>query len=134
MVRVAFLGGGTGGHLAPGVAVAQELQRRGHDALFLIAGRPVERALLDPRGLPTRELFGDRPRPSPLDVRSWATATVRWRRAVREQDPQAIVVLGGWVALPAVLTGFFGRPSVLIEQNLRAGRVQRLLGGRVGHA
>lgn len=134
MVKVAFLGGGTGGHLAPGVAVAQELRRRGHEALFLIAGRPVEHALLDPRGLPARELFGDRPRPSPLDLPSWWRATARWREAVRSERPDAIVVLGGWVALPAVLTGFWGRPSVLIEQNLRAGKVQRLLGGRVGHA
>jgi UDP-N-acetylglucosamine--N-acetylmuramyl-(pentapeptide) pyrophosphoryl-undecaprenol N-acetylglucosamine transferase len=134
MVRIAFLGGGTGGHLSPGVAVAQELRARGHEAVFLIAGRPVEHALLEPRGLPSRELFGDRGRPSPFDVSSWWTATARWRRAVREDDPQAIVVLGGWVALPAVVTGFFGRPSVLIEQNLRAGKVQRMLGGRVEHA
>lgn len=134
MVKVAFLGGGTGGHLAPGVAVAQELARRGHQSLFLIAGRQVEHALLDPRGLPARELFGDRPRPSPLDLPSWARAVSRWRGVVRDERPDAIVVLGGWVALPAVLTGFWGRPSVLIEQNLRAGRVQRLLGGRVEHA
>jgi UDP-N-acetylglucosamine--N-acetylmuramyl-(pentapeptide) pyrophosphoryl-undecaprenol N-acetylglucosamine transferase len=134
MVKVAFLGGGTGGHLAPGVAVAHELRRRGHEVVFLIAGRQVEHALLDPRGLPVRELFGDRARPSALDLPSWMLATARWRRAVRQDDPQAIVVLGGWVALPAVITGFFGRPSVLIEQNLRAGRVQRLLGGRVEHA
>ena len=134
MVRIAFLGGGTGGHLSPGVAVAQELRARGHDAVFFIAGRAVERALLEPHGLPTRELFGDRARPSPFDVPSWWTATARWRRAVHVDDPQAIVVLGGWVALPAVLTGFFGRPSVLIEQNLRAGKVQRLLGGRIEHA
>lgn len=134
MVKVAFLGGGTGGHLAPGVAVAQELARHGHQSVFLIAGRQVEHALLDPRGLPARELFGDRPRPSPLDLPSWARAVARWRGAVRDERPDAIVVLGGWVALPAVLTGFWGRPSVLIEQNQRAGRVQRLLGGRVEHA
>jgi len=69
-----------------------------------------------------------------VDVGRWAGATLRWRRAVKEFDPHAIVVLGGWVALPAVLTGFFGRPSVLIEQNARPGRVQRLLDARVGHA
>jgi UDP-N-acetylglucosamine--N-acetylmuramyl-(pentapeptide) pyrophosphoryl-undecaprenol N-acetylglucosamine transferase len=54
---------------------------------------------------------------------------------VREFDPQATVVLGGWVALPALLTGFFGRPSVLIEQNARPGKVQRWLSQRgVEHA
>lgn len=130
-MKVTFLGGGTGGHLAPGVAVAEELRRRGHEVQFLIAGRRVEHAMLDPRGLPARELFGDRSRPGPLALRSWWSATRRWRRAVAEYDPDAIVVSGGWVALPAVFTGFFGRPSVLIEQNARPGRVQRLLGPRV---
>ncbi|MHC4845603.1 MAG: UDP-N-acetylglucosamine--N-acetylmuramyl-(pentapeptide) pyrophosphoryl-undecaprenol N-acetylglucosamine transferase [Planctomycetota bacterium] len=133
-MKVAFLGGGTGGHLAAGVAVAEELRRRGHDALFLIAGRQVEHAMLAPRGLHARELFGDRSRPGPLALPSWWSATARWRRAVRDYDPDAIVVLGGWVALPAVFTGFFGRPSVLIEQNARPGKVQRLLGQRVGWA
>jgi UDP-N-acetylglucosamine--N-acetylmuramyl-(pentapeptide) pyrophosphoryl-undecaprenol N-acetylglucosamine transferase len=129
-VRVAFLGGGTGGHLVPGAAVAEELRRLGHDALFLIAGRPVERQVLDPRQLRSRELFDGGPRPSPLDLRTWGLATMRWRRAIVDYDPSAIVVLGGWVSLPALLTGFFGRPSVLIEQNARPGKVQQLLGRR----
>ncbi|MHC5209763.1 MAG: UDP-N-acetylglucosamine--N-acetylmuramyl-(pentapeptide) pyrophosphoryl-undecaprenol N-acetylglucosamine transferase [Planctomycetota bacterium] len=134
-MKVAFLGGGTGGHLVPGVAVAEELRDRGHEALFLIAGRPVEQAVLEPRHMATRELFGNRPRPSPLDLPSWLGATARWRRAVTEFDPAAIVVLGGWVALPALLTGFFGRPSILIEQNARPGKVQRWLSQRgVEHA
>jgi UDP-N-acetylglucosamine--N-acetylmuramyl-(pentapeptide) pyrophosphoryl-undecaprenol N-acetylglucosamine transferase len=119
----------------PGVAVAEELRTRGHEALFLIAGRPVEQAVLQPRRMASRELFGNRPRPSPFDVPSWLGATARWRRAVGEFDPAAIVVLGGWVALPALLTGFLGRPSVLIEQNARPGRVQRWLSQRgVEHA
>lgn len=129
-MRVAFLGGGTGGHLVPGAAVAEELRRRGHDALFLIAGRPVEHQVLEPRQFKSRQLFGVGPRPSPLDVRTWISATMRWRRAVTDYDPAAIVVLGGWVSLPALVTGFFGRPSVLIEQNARPGKVQQLLGRR----
>ncbi len=133
-MRVAFLGGGTGGHLAPGVAVAEELRRRGHEPLFLIAGRPVEQSMLGPRHFAARALFGGRSRPSLLDVPAWFAATRRWAAAVREFDPHAIVVLGGWVAVPAVVSGFFGRPSVLIEQNARPGKVQRLLGRRVHHA
>lgn len=133
-MRVAFLGGGTGGHVAPGVAVARELRRAGHETLFLIAGRPVERALLAPHALSCEELFGDRSRPGPFDVLAWARATVRWRAAIRRYDPQSIVVLGGWVSVPAVLTGFFGRHSVLVEQNARPGKVQRLLARRVEHA
>ncbi|MGQ0552131.1 MAG: UDP-N-acetylglucosamine--N-acetylmuramyl-(pentapeptide) pyrophosphoryl-undecaprenol N-acetylglucosamine transferase [Planctomycetota bacterium] len=133
-MKVAYLGGGTGGHLAPGVAVAEELRRRGHDALFCIAGRDVERQLLEPRGLSSCALFGDGGRPAFTDLAKWTRAVLRWRRALADYAPDAVVVLGGWVAAPALLTGLRGRPSVLIEQNARAGKVQRLLGGRVDFA
>ncbi len=134
-MRVLFLGGGTGGHIVPGIAVAEVLRERGHEPLFAIAGRGVEHTLLDARQLASVPLFrGGGGRPSPLRVDVWAAATNRWRSVVRRFDPEAIVVLGGWVALPAVLTGFFGRPSILLEQNARPGKVQRLLGRRVEHA
>ncbi len=133
-MRTLFLGGGTGGHLAPGIAVAEVLRSRGHDSYFLIAGREVELAMLGARGLDAEPLFGDTTRPAPWRLGSWMGATAKWRAAVRRFDPDVIVVLGGWVALPAVVTGFFGRPSVLIEQNALPGKVVRLLGPRVEHA
>lgn len=132
-MRALFVGGGTGGHLAPGVAVAEALVARGHEVSFAIAGRAVEHALLDPRGFAHHALFvGGGGRPSPLRVDVWARATRAWRRVLRDVAPDVVVVLGGWVALPVVVA----RPrcaTVLIEQNACAGRVQRLLSGRVDH-
>lgn len=136
-MRVIFLGGGTGGHLVPGIAVAEQLRAAGHSSLFVIAGREVERQLLVPRGLAHEPLLehhrGAQARPSPLALGTWLGAAGRWRALVRRHDPDAIVVLGGWVALPALITGFLGRPSVLIEQNAVAGRVSRRFGRRVDH-
>ncbi len=132
-MRTLFLGGGTGGHLASGIAVADLLRRRGHESVFLVAGRAVERSMLTPGAHAYEALFGDSPRPSVARLRRWMEATSRWRAAVRRHDPDVVVVLGGWVAAPALLTGFFGRPSVLIEQNARAGRVARRLDRRVDH-
>src|SRR5690606_32813930 len=37
--------GGTGGHLSPGIALAQRLRRRGHDAVLLISEKPIDRQL-----------------------------------------------------------------------------------------
>lgn len=132
-MKVAFLGGGTGGHLAPGIGVAEILRREGHEVLFLVAGRDVELAMLEPRDLPSRQLFGRGGRPKLRALTAWVRATSRWRRALAEEDPDVLVVLGGWVALPAVWTGVGRRPSVLVEPNGRPGKVQRLLSRRVDH-
>ncbi len=132
-MRVAFVGGGTGGHLVPGIAVAERLVDHGHDVCFAIAGRDVERALLDPRGLEHHALFdGGQGRPAPWRLDVWLRAWSRWRALERRFDPHVTVVLGGWVALPIV----FARRgvSVLLEQNASPGKVQRALSGRVDHA
>ncbi|MFT7465326.1 MAG: UDP-N-acetylglucosamine--N-acetylmuramyl-(pentapeptide) pyrophosphoryl-undecaprenol N-acetylglucosamine transferase [Pseudohongiellaceae bacterium] len=134
-MRVAYLGGGTGGHLAPGIGVSEALGDAADDSLFLVAGRSVERAMLEPRQLPFVELFGDRGRPAPWRVDLWARATTRLTRALTQFDPDVLVVLGGWVALPALwlaaLPGVPRRPMVLVEPNAVPGKVGRWLDGRV---
>ena len=134
-MKVAFVGGGTGGHLAPGIGVAEVLRDEGHESLFLVAGRTVEHAMLEPRGFACRDLFeGDGGRPRLRSVGVWLRATRTLRRELVRFDPDVVVVLGGWVALPTVWSGLGRRPTVLIESNARPGKVQRLLGRRVDHA
>jgi UDP-N-acetylglucosamine--N-acetylmuramyl-(pentapeptide) pyrophosphoryl-undecaprenol N-acetylglucosamine transferase len=65
---------------------------------------------------------------------AWWRATRALRRELDAFDPDVVVVLGGWVALPTVWSGLGRRPTVLIESNARPGKVQRLLGRRVDHA
>jgi len=137
-MRVAYLGGGTGGHLAPGIGVAEALGGGLRDTLFLVAGRPVERAMLNPRQLRFVELFGDRGRPAPWRLDLWARATGRLTRALTDFEPDVLVVLGGWVALPAlwlpVVPGVRRRPLVLVEPNAVPGKVGRWLDKRVDFA
>lgn len=134
-MRVAYLGGGTGGHLAPGIGVAEALGDAADESLFLVAGRKVERAMLEPRRLPFVELFGAGGRPAPWRLDLWARATRRLTRALQQYDPEVLVVLGGWVALPALwLSAWPGaarRPLVLVEPNAVPGKVGRLLDRRV---
>jgi len=137
-MRVAYLGGGTGGHLAPGIGVAEALGGGVTDTLFLVAGRGVERAMLQPRQLRFVELFGDRGRPAPWRLDLWARATGRLTRALTDFEPHVLVVLGGWVALPALwlpaLPGVRRRPLVLVEPNAVPGKVGRWLDRRVDFA
>ena len=42
MTRIAFVGGGTGGHLTPAIGIAEELIARGHQVEFWLSGRKVE--------------------------------------------------------------------------------------------
>lgn len=130
-MKVAFLGGGTGGHLAPAIGVAEELRARGAEVVFLVAGREVEQQMLGPRHLNTVSLFGGGSRPSPARVDRWWSAGQNLRQALREHDPDAVVTTGGWVSAPALLTGLGGRPSLLIEPNAVPGKVCRLLANRV---
>ena len=50
MGRLAIACGGTGGHLFPGLAIAEAVRRRGHDVRFLISAKPVDRRAVSGAG------------------------------------------------------------------------------------
>ncbi len=91
--------------------------------------------MLEPRGFESRTLFGGGGgRPGLHRLGSWLRATRTLRKELSRFDPDVVVVLGGWVALPTVWSRLGSRPTVLIESNARPGKVQRLLARRVDHA
>lgn len=135
MMQVMIAGGGTGGHLFPGIAVAQELRRRHPDARILFVGtergieiRAVpdagfELALLPVQGLRNKSL------------RATAGGLVRLPQAmhralalVRQFRPDVAVSVGGYAAGPAMLAArLLGVPCVVMEQNAVAGYTTRAL-------
>jgi UDP-N-acetylglucosamine--N-acetylmuramyl-(pentapeptide) pyrophosphoryl-undecaprenol N-acetylglucosamine transferase len=124
---IVFVGGGTGGHLQPGVVLRDALLRRHPDwrAEFLIAGRAVERNFVPPEAT-CLELFpGRASRPSPwradLYVRAWLAAA----RALARLKPDLLVFLGGYVAFIARLARW-NVPMVILESNVLPGRSVRL--------
>lgn len=130
--RVALSGGGTGGHLYPGLALAERLRQSGYELLYVGSARGLEADVVPAHGMdfvpvPSRGVVG-----SPLKkawsliVLAWGTLKVlavfkRWR-------PNLVVGTGGFVCVPSVLAArLLGVPTVILEQNAIPGKATNLL-------
>lgn len=129
-----FAGGGTGGHLFPGLAVAAALQARQPSARIQFIGseRSLERALViqhgyDHRTLPSEPLTQLWRRPWSFVWRNWRAYRIA-REWLQAERPTAVVGLGGFASAPVVLAAHrLGVPSVLLEQNSIPGKSTRFL-------
>jgi UDP-N-acetylglucosamine--N-acetylmuramyl-(pentapeptide) pyrophosphoryl-undecaprenol N-acetylglucosamine transferase len=134
-LRVVIAGGGTGGHLYPGIAVARELQLRRPDAAISFAGTdqgiearviPREGYVLDvirSAGLKGKSLT-DRLRGAALVPLSLGDA---WR-VVSQRRPDVVIGVGGYSSGPVVLMASLrGVPAMLLEQNAVPGLTNRLV-------
>jgi UDP-N-acetylglucosamine--N-acetylmuramyl-(pentapeptide) pyrophosphoryl-undecaprenol N-acetylglucosamine transferase len=132
---VIIAGGGTAGHLFPGVAIAQELLDRHPDwpIHFAIAGLPLERRILDAEGIPALAIRsgGLRGKSLPARIRNLGRVALGLGEslaAVRRLRPRLIVGVGGYVSGPVVLAGaLLRKPTLLHEQNVIPGLTNRLL-------
>ncbi|MDX1967294.1 MAG: undecaprenyldiphospho-muramoylpentapeptide beta-N-acetylglucosaminyltransferase [Planctomycetaceae bacterium] len=124
-----FAGGGTGGHLFPGIALAETIRRRFPAAQTIFAGtdRAIERRIveshgLDHRALSTTGLQVCRRRPDQFVWRNWR-ALMDAGRLVQTERPQVVIGLGGFASAPVVWAAHrAGVPIVLLEQNAIPGR------------
>ena len=134
-VRVLFAGGGTGGHLFPGIAVACELRRRHPEAHIVFAGsgkaleaRVVERGGFALDHIRTRGLVG---KSAGSLLRGLALLPVSMLDAaglIRRHAPRLVVGLGGYSSGPIVLWAVLrGLPTMLLEQNAVPGVTNRIL-------
>lgn len=141
-LRVAFVGGGSGGHLFPAVAIAQELLTQDPDSrfLFLTSHRAVDQQVLTDSGLTgieariipyaslssKRGLWGSALRLHAL-WQSWRQA----RRCLKAFLPDVVVGLGALASVPGVVAASRMRlPIVLLEQNCLPGKATRMLARR----
>jgi len=134
-LRVVIAGGGTGGHLFPGIAVAQELRSRRSDAEISFAGtaRGIEARVIPREGFPLDVLrssglkgksIADRLRGVSLVPLGLADA---WR-IVSTRRPQLVIGVGGYSSGPVVLVAAVrGVPTMLLEQNAVPGLTNQWL-------
>ncbi len=130
-VHVAIACGGTGGHLFPGLAVAEQLRGRGASVSILISPKEVDQqAVKSARGvevvtLPAVALQrGCRLAFFRGFLRSWSAA----RKLFRARRPDAVLAMGGFTAAPPVLAARGLRiKTFLHESNTIPGRANRWL-------
>lgn len=133
--RVVFAGGGTGGHLFPGIAVARALVRRHPDAYVVFAGtgRGIEARALAREGFrfePLRSagLVGKSPGAVARTVALAPLTLLDAARVLRRARPDLVVGLGGYSAGPVVLlAALAGRSTMVLEQNAVPGMTNRML-------
>ena len=129
------MAGGTGGHIFPGLAVAEALRDRGWRVHWLGAPGSMESRLVPPRGftLETIDFGGVRGK----GIVTLALLPLRLLRAfwqslqvVRKVRPDVVLGLGGYISFPGGMMGVLaGKPLVLHEQNSVAGMANRVLAG-----
>lgn len=128
-------GGGTAGHVLPGLAVAGALVRRGHDPAsirFLGSKRGLDGTLVPAAGFEV-ELLPGRGIQRKLTVENLGAAAglavAFWRSVVSlvRRRPTAMLVVGGYASLmPAIAAALLRIPVVVTEQNARASATNRL--------
>jgi UDP-N-acetylglucosamine--N-acetylmuramyl-(pentapeptide) pyrophosphoryl-undecaprenol N-acetylglucosamine transferase len=141
-LRVVIAGGGTGGHLYPGIAVARELLRRRPDAVVTFAGtaRGIEARVVPREGFQLDVLRSVGLKGSSIGglVRGVSLLPVSgldaWRILTRRR-PHLVMGVGGYSSGPVVLAAVVRRiPTMLLEQNAVPGLTNRLLSHVVGGA
>ena len=130
---VMVMAGGTGGHIFPGLAVAQALRERGADVCWLGADGGMETRLVPPQGvaIDTIAVKGVRGKgiatllAAPLRILSAVRAAAAVMRARR---PDAAVSFGGFAAGPGgIAARLAGIPLLVHEQNRAAGITNKAL-------
>ncbi len=135
MVRIVITGGGTGGHVFPGIAVAEAVLRKARDAevLFIGGAEGFEATAVPAAGyrfeaVPARGLLGKRALALPMALWTvWRGLLSSYRR-LQAFDPDVVFATGGYVSGPVALAArLLGKPLVLHEQNSVPGITNRLL-------
>jgi UDP-N-acetylglucosamine--N-acetylmuramyl-(pentapeptide) pyrophosphoryl-undecaprenol N-acetylglucosamine transferase len=134
-VRILFAGGGTGGHLYPGIAVADELRRRdpATTVSFVGTARGLESRVVPALGLPLDLIrsAGLKGKSIVALLRGLAllplSALDAWR-VLSARRPDVVVGVGGYSSGPVLLLAALrGMPTLLMEQNTAPGFTNRQL-------
>lgn len=133
MSTILIMAGGTGGHIFPGLAVAEQMRAAGWDVVWMGARGGMEERLVPKHGYRTAWIRAKAARgkglvqklllPANLLYSFWESA-----RHIRSLKPSVVLGLGGYVAFPGgMMASLFNRPLALHEQNAIAGLANRVL-------
>jgi UDP-N-acetylglucosamine--N-acetylmuramyl-(pentapeptide) pyrophosphoryl-undecaprenol N-acetylglucosamine transferase len=134
-VRVIIAGGGTGGHLYPGIALAREIKRRAPDAEVTFVGTAtgVEARVVPKEGFPLEliRVAGLKAMSRSNRLKGLVTlplGTIDAWRVISRHRPDVVVGVGSFASGPVLLLAAVrGYPTMLLEQNALPGMTNRLL-------
>ena len=134
-VRIVIAGGGTGGHLYPGIAVAREVLRRHPDAVVTFAGtaRGIESRVIPREGfaldvLRSAGLKGTSPAAMARGLALLPLSGADAWSILSRRRPDLVIGVGGYSSGPVVaLAAARGIPTLLLEQNAVPGFTNRAL-------
>ncbi|WP_341645830.1 undecaprenyldiphospho-muramoylpentapeptide beta-N-acetylglucosaminyltransferase [Thauera sp. SDU_THAU2] len=135
MKTLMVMAGGTGGHIFPGIAVAEALREHGWRIVWMGNPDGMEARIVPARGYDTAWVrFGAlrgkglvRKLMLPLNLLSGFWQALR---ALRRSRPDVVLGMGGYITFPGgMMAALLGRPLVLHEQNSVAGLANRVLAG-----
>lgn len=130
---VVLAGGGTGGHVIPALAIAEEIIRRGGTAHFVGTSDRLEARLVPQAGfeidfIKARPLAGGGIGGLALGLGSAPFSAARSAKLLRRLRPDVVIGVGGYVAGPVVLAAWLLRlPTAVLEQNATVGLANRIL-------
>lgn len=135
-MRVLIAGGGTGGHVFPGIALAEEVVGRhpDNDVVFVGTSRGLEASVVPAAGFPielidVKGLKGKGLLSILAGLLVLPRAFLQCWRVLRRWQPDVVVGVGGYASGPVVLTAWVLRiPTAVQEQNALPGFTNRLLG------
>jgi UDP-N-acetylglucosamine--N-acetylmuramyl-(pentapeptide) pyrophosphoryl-undecaprenol N-acetylglucosamine transferase len=141
-MKVLIAAGGTGGHIYPGIAVAQEIMRRDPSSKvhFVGTARGLETRLVPQAGFELSLIESAGLKNVSLGARIRGVAVlpksfVSTRRLLRAFQPDIVVGAGGYVSGPVVLTAALtNRPTMVMESNALPGWTNRVLARFVDRA
>jgi UDP-N-acetylglucosamine--N-acetylmuramyl-(pentapeptide) pyrophosphoryl-undecaprenol N-acetylglucosamine transferase len=130
---IMIMAGGTGGHVFPGLAVADHLRERGWNVIWLGSPAGMEAKLVPSRGYAMAPVqFSGLRGKGLVTVLLLPLRLLRafWQalRALRAHQPDVVLGMGGYVAFPGgMMASLLNRPLVIHEQNSVAGLTNRVL-------
>lgn len=133
MKNFAITCGGTGGHISPGIAVAEQLLREGHQCTLVLSDKNIDRLML--KKYPNMDFITTRARPFSKKLIKFLQFVFSQIRSfffaahfLRNKKIDCIIGFGGFTNAPFVLAGFFLRKRVFLhESNRVVGKSIRIL-------
>jgi len=140
-MRIIIAGGGTGGHVIPALAIAQQLkQQLGAEVLFIGTARGIETRLVPQAGFRLELIQVGALKNVSLMTRAKTMfdlprAIAASSRMLSEFDPEVVIGVGGYASGPAMMAAILLRmPTLAFEPNAVPGLANRLVGKRVNAA